>query len=69
MIEVTRLNDTPIVINPFQIEFLEETPDTVILMESGRKMVVRERIPEIREKFIAFLGEAVANGIIRSQEK
>ena len=30
MIEVTRLNDTKLLINSDQIEFVEETPDTVI---------------------------------------
>ncbi|KAE9637043.1 MAG: flagellar protein FlbD [Epulopiscium sp.] len=47
MIKVTRLNDTQIVINAELIEFVEETPDTVITMTTGRKIVVKETIDEI----------------------
>ncbi len=67
MITLTRLNGTPIAVNPFQIELMEETPDTIILMNSGRKMVVLEKIPEIRNKFAGFLGESVSTGILRSR--
>ncbi len=42
MIEVTRLNDTKILINPDLIEFVEETPDTVITFTTGRKIIVKE---------------------------
>jgi|BioPla2DNA2_1021312.scaffolds.fasta_scaffold01335_3 flagellar protein FlbD len=47
MIKVTRLNDSYIVINSDLIEFIEETPDTVITMTTGRKIVVKETIEEI----------------------
>jgi flagellar protein FlbD len=47
MIKVTRLNDSYIVINSDLIEFIEETPDTVITMTTGRKTVVKETIEEI----------------------
>ncbi|MBQ1171831.1 MAG: flagellar FlbD family protein [Lachnospiraceae bacterium] len=42
MIEVTRLNGTKILINPDLIEFVEETPDTVISFTTGRKIIVKE---------------------------
>ena len=42
MIEVTRLNDTKLLINSDQIEFVEETPDTVISFLSGKKIIVKE---------------------------
>jgi len=67
MIQLTRLNDTKIWINPFLIEFMEETPDTVILFNSGKKMVVKERTIEIRQKFVEFLGDSIKNGIIKSK--
>ncbi|NLK98696.1 MAG: flagellar FlbD family protein, partial [Epulopiscium sp.] len=47
MIKVTRLNDTQIVINAELIEFVEETPDTVITMTTGRKIVVKETVDEV----------------------
>ena len=36
MIEVTRLNETKILINPDLIELVEETPDTVITFTTGK---------------------------------
>ena len=42
MIEVTRLNDTKLLINSDLIELVEETPDTVITLTTGRKLIVRK---------------------------
>lgn len=54
MISVTRLNDSVLYINPDLIEFIEETPNTVVSFSTGRKVVVREPIDEIIDKIIAF---------------
>jgi flagellar protein FlbD len=54
MIKVTRLNGSEFWINPHQIEFMEETPDTVIKMFSEKKVVVREKIPEVVEHIIKY---------------
>lgn len=48
MIEVTRLNNTKVLINPDLIEFVEETPDTVITFTTGRKIIVKESRQEIK---------------------
>ena len=42
MIEVTRLNGTTVLINAELIELVEETPDTVISLTTGRKLIVKE---------------------------
>ncbi|ASS65711.1 MULTISPECIES: flagellar FlbD family protein [Paenibacillus] len=42
MIEVTRLNGSKLMINALLIELLEETPDTLVTMTTGKKMVVVE---------------------------
>jgi flagellar protein FlbD len=47
MITVTRLNDTPLVINTDLIEFVEAIPDTIISLTSGKKVMVKESIDEI----------------------
>lgn len=54
MIEVTRLNGEPLSINEDLIEFMEETPDTVISFLTGKKLVVKEKIIDIEEKIIKF---------------
>ncbi|MDD6216670.1 MAG: flagellar FlbD family protein [Roseburia sp.] len=48
MIEVTRLNDTKLIINSDLIELVEETPDTVITLTTGRKLIVKESRQDIK---------------------
>lgn len=54
MIRLTRLDRSEIFVNPHQIEFAESTPDTVLSMLSGRKIVVRESVPEIVEAIVRY---------------
>ncbi|MBV1818022.1 flagellar FlbD family protein [Anaerosalibacter bizertensis] len=54
MIKVKRLNEKEFVINSDLIEFIEETPDTVITLTTGRKVVVKESVDDIIEKVIDF---------------
>lgn len=54
MIEVTRLNGELLSINEDLIEFMEETPDTVISFLTGKKLVVKENKKEIEQKIVAF---------------
>lgn len=49
MIEVTRLNDTKILVNADLIEMVEETPDTVLTLTTGRKLVIKESRQEVRD--------------------
>ena len=54
MITVTRLNNTPIVVNPDLIAFIEETPDTIITLSNGDKLVVLEKVNEVIRRVIHF---------------
>jgi flagellar protein FlbD len=47
MITVTRLNGTRVTINAWLIETIEETPDTVITLTTGKKFVVREQTDQL----------------------
>lgn len=47
MITVTRLDNSKFVVNALLIEFLEATPDTVISMTNGKKIIVKESLEEI----------------------
>lgn len=47
MIDVTRLNGTSLTINEDLIETVEETPDTVVTMSTGHKIIVKESRQEI----------------------
>ncbi|MDD6036258.1 MAG: flagellar FlbD family protein [Lachnospiraceae bacterium] len=42
MIEVTKINDTKISVNAELIEVIEEIPDTVITLTTGKKIFVKE---------------------------
>jgi len=54
MIKITRLNGKEFVVNAEQIEFAEETPDTVITLISGKKVVVSEKIDQVIERVIEY---------------
>jgi len=54
MIELTRLNKKPIVVNSDLIEFIENAPDTVITLVTGEKVVVTEAVEEIIDRIIDF---------------
>ena len=54
MIALTRLNGHPLMLNCDLIESLEETPDTVVTLVSGNKIVVRDKMHEVQRKIIEF---------------
>jgi flagellar protein FlbD len=54
MIHLTRLNQVPVVVNADLIEHIETTPDTVIALTTGQKILVRESADEIIERVVGF---------------
>ncbi|GFN36414.1 flagellar FlbD family protein [Tepidimicrobium xylanilyticum] len=54
MIRVKRLNGKEFVVNSDLIQFVEETPDTVITLTTGQKIVVSESIDEIIDNVIKY---------------
>lgn len=54
MISVTRLNKTQLIINADLIENVEATPDTVITLTTGKKLVVLEAPEAVVERVIAY---------------
>ncbi len=48
MIELTRLNGTKILVNDQLIEVVEETPDTVISLVTGKKIIVKESRQDVK---------------------
>lgn len=54
MIKVTRFNEKEFYVNCDLIEFIEETPDTIITTTTGKKLVVTESVEEIIEKIIEY---------------
>ena len=54
MIEVSRLNGSIYFLNPDLILTLEATPDTVITLTTGEKLMVRESPQALIDRFVAF---------------
>ncbi len=54
MIQLTRLNNQPLVVNSDLIKFVENAPDTVLTLVTGEKLVVREASPEVLAKIVEF---------------
>ena len=54
MIQVTRLDHSSLIVNPDLIISMEETPDTIITLSNGDKIMVQERVSEIIRRVIQF---------------
>lgn len=63
MIEVTKLNESKVLINAELIESVEETPDTVISFVTGKKIIVKESRQEIKNLVILYKREFMTTGL------
>ncbi|NLX05736.1 MAG: flagellar FlbD family protein [Phycisphaerae bacterium] len=54
MIKVTRLNGKEIVVNAELIRFVEQTPDTLITLTSGDRLLVREPMDVVVSRAIEY---------------
>ena len=61
MIEVTKLNGVKILINPHLLEVVEETPDTVLTLTTGRKIIVKESRQDIKNLVKSYRKDILAD--------
>ncbi len=54
MIELSKLHGETFWLNPHQIEYIERTPDTTIVMLSGKRIVVKESVAVVQERIVAY---------------
>ena len=54
MIFVTKMNNEVVLLNNDLIETIEETPDTVVTLTTGKKFIIKESSKEILQKVIEF---------------
>jgi flagellar protein FlbD len=54
MIQLTRLNKHPLVVNSDLIKFVEQAPDTVITLVNGDKIVVCESAQDVLDRVVLF---------------
>ena len=67
MIEVTRLNGTTVLINSDLIETVEETPDTVISLTTGKKFIVKESKKKKKNLVKSYKRDIFTNGLLREE--
>ncbi len=54
MIQVTKLNNAPMIVNIDAIKYVEATPDTVIYFVNGDSLIVRESLEELKNRAYEF---------------
>lgn len=54
MIQLTRLNNHPLIVNSDLIKFIENAPDTVLTLVTGEKVVVLESSDKVLERIVEF---------------
>jgi flagellar protein FlbD len=65
MIHLTRLNNSKLIVNSDLIKWIEQSPDTVITLLNGEKILVQEPVHEVVSRVIDFRRQVFA-GILTS---
>ncbi len=60
MIQLTRLNGNPLVVNSDLIKYAESSPDTMLTLLNGEKIVVLESCEDVVDRTIAYRGRIFA---------
>jgi flagellar protein FlbD len=64
MIKLTRLNGHPMMINSDLIKTAEASPDTMLTLINGEKLIVREELEEVMERALHYRARLLA-GVYR----
>lgn len=67
MIVLTQLNGSDIFLNSSLIETLERTPDTVITLTTGKKVIVRESPEEVIDKVVEFAAKVSGSSLLTKE--
>jgi flagellar protein FlbD len=65
MILLTKINKAPIAVNADLIQYIEETPDTVLTMTNSEKVVVIESMTSIIQKIVHY--RRMISGMINAE--
>ena len=57
MIDVTKMNGSNVTINSDLIETVEEMPDTVVTLTTGKKFIIKESRQEVKNLVILYKRE------------
>jgi len=68
MVTLTRLNGTKFVVNAELIETVEATPDSIVTLTNGKKLVAKESVEEIVERVIEYRRKTLKNLLYYREE-
>jgi uncharacterized protein YlzI (FlbEa/FlbD family) len=68
MIQLTRLNNHPLMVNSDLIKFVERAPDTVLTLVTGEKIVVLESSEQVLEKIVEFRRLILSGPVVQSAD-
>jgi flagellar protein FlbD len=69
MIRLSRLNGKDFVLNSDLVKTIEETPDTLVTLVNGEKMMVRETVQVMLDRIIAFRKETYGRlSVLRDED-
>ncbi len=54
MIKLTMFNDSDVIVNADLIESVERTPDTLISLTTGKKVMVKESVEDVISKVVNY---------------
>jgi flagellar protein FlbD len=68
MVTLTRLNGSSIVVNAEMIETLEATPDTIVTLTNGKKLVAKESVQELIDRIVEYRRRTLKNLLYYHEE-
>lgn len=67
MIQLTRLNRNPLVVNSDLIKYVESSPDTVLTLANGEKIVVLESCEDVVSRTLTWRAKVFAEAAVHLQ--
>ena len=61
MVKLTKINGQEFFINSDLMEFIESTPDTIISLTTGKKIIIKETAEEVISKIVEYKSKALRN--------
>lgn len=65
MIEVSKINGKPVLVNPDLIRFIEASPDTVLIFTDGERLMVQDKPDGILQKIIRYRQACQTPGLVK----
>jgi len=61
MIKLTKINGSEFYVNADLMESMESTPDTIITLTTGKKLIVLESVQDVIDRIIQYKSRALRN--------